>query len=118
MKSCYLAYTSQEQINYCQYNEKSDVWSLGCIVYELCTLKVPFQGKSAVDLSAKITAGKYPSIPTGYTDDLSAFIKYLLQVNVSFVTLTEFMQYCCKSVSRLHKFMIFCNDFIYLCKLK
>lgn len=32
------------------YTYKSDVWSLGCVVYELCTLKHAFKGESLVGL--------------------------------------------------------------------
>ena len=37
-----LIYMSPEIINGIPYTIKTDIWSLGCILYELCTLKYPF----------------------------------------------------------------------------
>ncbi len=36
-------YMSPEVLDGSGYDMKSDVWSLGCIAYELCTLKSPFK---------------------------------------------------------------------------
>jgi NIMA (never in mitosis gene a)-related kinase len=39
-------YLSPEVCEDRPYNSKSDIWSLGCILYELCTLKHPFEAKN------------------------------------------------------------------------
>ena len=39
-------YASPEVWNDHPYNEKSDIWSLGCILYEATTMRPPFEGKS------------------------------------------------------------------------
>lgn len=36
------------------YNGKSDVWALGCVLYELCTLRRPFGGQSVSAIAVKI----------------------------------------------------------------
>jgi NIMA (never in mitosis gene a)-related kinase len=36
-------YLSPELCEEKAYNNKSDIWSLGCVLYELCTLKHPFE---------------------------------------------------------------------------
>jgi NIMA (never in mitosis gene a)-related kinase len=48
------------------YNHKSDVWSLGCILYELCTLKHAFDAQNLKLLVLKIIRGTYPPIPNIY----------------------------------------------------
>lgn len=44
-------YMSPEALSGDGYDAKSDVWALGCIVYELCALKKPFRGSSLVGVS-------------------------------------------------------------------
>ena len=39
-------YLSPELCEEKPYNHKSDIWSLGCVLYELCTYKHPFEAKN------------------------------------------------------------------------
>ena len=42
------------------YDQKSDIWALGCLLYELLTFKHPFVANSLPALFVKIVQGKYP----------------------------------------------------------
>ena len=44
------------------YDGKCDMWSLGCLLYELCTYKPPFQAASMDALATSVLRGKYPPI--------------------------------------------------------
>lgn len=61
-----------------QYNFKSDIWSLGCVIYELITFSPPFQAEDMQGLFKKVIKGNYPRIPKTYSKDLSNLIKLLL----------------------------------------
>lgn len=63
------------------YTLKSDVWSLGCIIYELCTREPPFNAKSHYQLVQKIKEGKVAPLPDIYSPELSAVIRDCLRVN-------------------------------------
>ncbi|CAD8184138.1 unnamed protein product [Paramecium pentaurelia] len=62
------------------YDSKSDIWSLGCVLYEMTTLKPPFRAEDMSGLYKKVVKGYYPKIPTIYSQDLSNVIRALLQV--------------------------------------
>ena len=53
------------------YDSKSDVWSLGCVIYEMATLKPPFRAQNMNQLFKKVCKGAYPEIPKKYTKELS-----------------------------------------------
>ncbi|NXK93113.1 NEK3 kinase, partial [Formicarius rufipectus] len=63
------------------YNNKSDIWSLGCILYELCTLKHPFQANSWKHLILKICKGSYDPLPSHYSYELHYLIKQMFKIN-------------------------------------
>ncbi|PMD27907.1 kinase-like protein [Hyaloscypha hepaticicola] len=74
-------YMSPELIAAERYTLKSDIWSLGCIIYELCTRNPPFHGNSHVQLFQSIKSGKVSPLPSVYSPDLYAVIKDCLTVN-------------------------------------
>ena len=78
-------YMSPEVLRGKGYAFKSDVWSLGCILYELAVLKSPFkeEGLSLYGLFQKISKGVYPEIPPPYSDELRKMVHRMLDVDVS-----------------------------------
>ncbi len=63
-------YMSPEQINEANYNEKTDIWSLGCVLYEMVALKPPFTASNHIALANKILLGDFDRIPDRYSEDL------------------------------------------------
>lgn len=63
------------------YDHKSDIWSLGCVLYESISLKPPFRAEDMQGLYKKVLRGIYPKIPTMYSQDLANLVKSLVQVS-------------------------------------
>ena len=61
------------------YNHKSDVWSLGCVLYELVSLKHAFEAGNMNNLVLKIIKGSYPALPTKYSKELRNLVGLLLK---------------------------------------
>ncbi|NXP70888.1 NEK2 kinase, partial [Ramphastos sulfuratus] len=73
-------YMSPEQMNHMAYNEKSDIWSLGCLLYELCALSPPFRAYNQKELAERIKEGKFRRIPYHYSKQLNELITEMLDV--------------------------------------
>lgn len=74
-------YMSPELFSNRPYNHKSDVWALGCCIYEMVTLKHAFNAKDMNSLVYKILKGKMPAMPEEYAEELCELIKSMLHQN-------------------------------------
>jgi NIMA (never in mitosis gene a)-related kinase 1/4/5 len=72
-------YLSPELCEEKAYNNKSDIWSLGCVLYELCTLRHPFEAQNQGALILKILRGKFNPILPSYSRSLHEMVEKLLQ---------------------------------------
>jgi len=71
-------YMSPEIIQGDEYDHKSDIWSLGCVLYELTTLRHPFTGTNLSELARKISRAKYAPPPATFSPQLHSLIADML----------------------------------------
>ena len=71
-------YMSPEMYENKPYTHKSDIWALGCILYELCTLKRAFEGANIMALIFQIIKSEVKPIPKMYSKDLKILVKKIL----------------------------------------
>lgn len=76
-------YMSPEIFQNKPYNHKSDVWALGCVLYELTTLNHAFDANSLNGLACKIVKGRYPPVDPKYSTHLRDLIAAMLMTNPS-----------------------------------
>ena len=65
------------------YDNRSDVWSAGCVLYEMIMKMPPFRAQTMKGLYAKVLSGKYDPLPSHFSQDLKAVLKSCLQVRLS-----------------------------------
>ena len=74
-------YLSPEICQNKPYNSKSDVWALGCVLYEMASLKHPFEATCMKSLVMKIMKGTFRPVPSKFTWDFKALIRQILLSN-------------------------------------
>jgi len=72
-----------------RYTLKSDIWAVGCIMYELCTKDPPFNAQTHLQLVNKIRKGEVAPLPKEYSKELSSIIKSCLSTNPMYRPDTE-----------------------------
>ena len=66
---------SPELVKNTKYNSKSDIWSIGCVLYELTTFQRPFVGDGVFEIFDSIINEECPSIVNLYSTDLNKILK-------------------------------------------
>eukprot|EP00227_Mantoniella_beaufortii_P010449 CAMPEP_0197596194 /NCGR_PEP_ID=MMETSP1326-20131121/24546_1 /TAXON_ID=1155430 /ORGANISM="Genus nov. species nov., Strain RCC2288" /LENGTH=333 /DNA_ID=CAMNT_0043162655 /DNA_START=455 /DNA_END=1452 /DNA_ORIENTATION=+ len=75
-------YLSPELCENKPYNHKSDIWSLGCVLYELLTHTHPFNANNQGALFIKILKGKYPPVK-GYGAAITSLLDRCLTTSTA-----------------------------------
>ncbi|XP_078210368.1 serine/threonine-protein kinase Nek11 isoform X4 [Callithrix jacchus] len=91
MGSCDLAttltgtphYMSPEALKHQGCDTKSDIWSLACILYEMCCMNHAFAGSNFLSIVLKIVEGDTPSLPERYPKELNAIMESMFNKNPS-----------------------------------
>lgn len=74
-------YMSPEVLMDQPYNPVCDIWSLGCVLFELCSLQPPFQAKTHLQLQTRIKKGIISDLPDVYSTQLVSMIKECITVD-------------------------------------
>ena len=72
-------YLSPEVCQGQKYDQKSDIWALGCVLYEMCALRKPFDGSNLPAIILSIMRSKPMPIDNSYSMELSNLVHLLLQ---------------------------------------
>ncbi|XP_039505253.1 NIMA-related kinase 12 isoform X3 [Pimephales promelas] len=72
------SYLSPELCQDVPYSIKSDIWAVGCLLYELCALRPAFEAKNLLNLFYKIIKAEYIKVPERYSEDIHTLIGKML----------------------------------------
>ncbi|XP_069329352.1 serine/threonine-protein kinase Nek11 isoform X2 [Eulemur rufifrons] len=76
-------YMSPEVLKHQGYDTKSDIWSLACILYEMCCMNHAFTGSNFLSIVLKIVEGDTPTLPERYPRELNAIMESMLNKSPS-----------------------------------
>ena len=74
-------YISPEIIHGQNYSYKTDVWSLGVMLYRISSNKFPFDASNLAQLALRITAGSFPPLSPKYSPLLHHLVASMLQID-------------------------------------
>ena len=77
------AYLSPEMAAAQPYTEKTDVWGLGVVLYELLALRLPFSGANLMEISAQIAKEKFAPLPPHVGAPLTSLVRGMLALDAS-----------------------------------
>lgn len=72
-------YMSPEVLKQEEYSFKSDIWSLGCIFYELLMLERPYKSDSMMSLFLRIVEDDVPQLPNSFPPELCKLSMMMLE---------------------------------------
>lgn len=72
-------YMSPELVSHHSYDDKSDIWALGCVIYEMAARSPPFRAYGQQQLNGKIKYGEIKRIPNEYSEELWQVIASMLE---------------------------------------
>jgi len=75
------AYMSPEQVRGKSTDQHTDIWSFGCIMYEMLTGNVPFEGETATDTVARILEREpdWQALPKGTPMNIRTLLRRCLE---------------------------------------
>lgn len=105
-------YLSPEICRRQPYSHKSDMWSLGCVLYELCSLQLAFPAPDFVSLVASIVRGGVRALPKHFSPKLTDLVQVLLRPVPDRRPSAETLIQCAKLEKEVKIYLAYVNGMI------